>query len=30
MQLIDVTKAGAVDVLGAFADGPLPFCSDGF
>jgi predicted acetyltransferase len=30
MQLIDVNRAGAVDVLGAFADGSLPFCSDGF
>jgi predicted acetyltransferase len=30
MELIDVARPGAVECLNAFADGPPPFCTDGF
>ncbi len=30
MELIEVSQPRALDVLAAFADGPPPFCTDGF
>ncbi len=30
MELVEVNRSTAIDALGAFADGPVPYCSDGF
>jgi predicted acetyltransferase len=30
MELVELTKPNAADALEAFAEGPVPFCSDGF
>jgi predicted acetyltransferase len=30
MELMEVSRPGAIETLSAFCDGPVPFCSDGF
>jgi hypothetical protein len=30
MELVQVNRPNAIETLGAFCDGPVPFCSDGF
>jgi len=30
IELVEVNRSTAIDALSAFADGPVPFCSDGF
>ena len=30
LELVEVSRPGAIEALSAFSDGPLPFCTDGF